>query len=171
MSPVSLGLDLLLVILLISALAVGIRLNQRLSALRAGHQGFAKAVGELDAAAARAEAGLAHLRAVADETHDQLLTRIETARGLIAKLDSAAAVAARATERPERSEPAPAPASSRPLRFAPAPEPVAERRPPPTPFVRGRSSAEDIREALVPRRGVADDDLFEDGPRRTGGRR
>src|SRR3954465_10294531 len=112
MSPVSLGLDLLLVVLLICALGVGVRLNRRLSALRAGHQGFANAVGELDAAAARAEAGLAHLRAVADETHDQLLTRIETARGLIAKLDSAAAVAARVAERPERPETAPA--SSRP---------------------------------------------------------
>ena len=164
MSPVALGLDILLVVLLLAALAVGVRLNRRLSALREGHQGFAKAVAELDSAAARAEAGLAHLRAAADETHDQLLTRIETARGLIGRLETASALAERALE--QAAAPAAlAPRLSRPLRFAEPPAASA------SPFAPPPAQPEQIREALIQRRAAAsDDDLFEDQPRRSGGR-
>ena len=90
MSPISLGLDILLIGLLLVALAVGLRLNKRLKALREGQAGFVAAVGDLDAAALRAEAGLKALRAASEDTHDALLTRIETARALCAKLESAA---------------------------------------------------------------------------------
>ncbi|MGC1302286.1 MAG: DUF6468 domain-containing protein, partial [Caulobacteraceae bacterium] len=89
MSPVALGLDVLLAALLLSALVIGVRLNSRLKVLRDSQLHFVKAVADVDQAAARAEAGLQALRSASEETHDQLLTRIETARGLIAKLERA----------------------------------------------------------------------------------
>lgn len=87
MSIVAIGLNLLLAGLLSAALWMGYRLNVRLKALRDSHEGFAKAVAELDAAAARAEQGLADLRAATDEATDALADRIEKARALTAKLD------------------------------------------------------------------------------------
>ena len=87
MSAIAIGLNLMLAGLLAAALMMGFRLNGRLKALRESHEGFAKAVAELDAAAARAEQGLADLRAATDEAHDALADRIEKARALTAKLD------------------------------------------------------------------------------------
>jgi hypothetical protein len=135
MSPVSIGLDLLLVALLPTALYVGLRLNGRLNALRNGQAGFIKAVGELDAAAARAESGLLALRAASENTHDELLTRIETARGLIARLDAASEKAGRLVEaaaipavQPAPTPFAPSAAVARPeSRTAPRFRPVASR--------------------------------------------
>ena len=87
MSAVAIGMNLLLGGLLVAALIMGARLNARLKALRESHEGFAKAVAELDAAAMRAEQGLADLRAATDEAHDALADRIEKARALTARLD------------------------------------------------------------------------------------
>lgn len=87
MSIVAIGMNLMLAGLLVAALAMGYRLNVRLKALRESHEGFAKAVADLDTAAARAEQGLADLRAATDEAHDALANRIEKARALTAKLD------------------------------------------------------------------------------------
>ena len=87
MSAIAIGLNLMLAGLLAAALMMGYRLNGRLKALRESHEGFAKAVAELDAAAARAEQGLADLRAATDEAHDALADRIDKARALTAKLD------------------------------------------------------------------------------------
>lgn len=107
MSPIALGLDLILAILLISALVVGLRLNARLKTLQAGQAGFVKAAIELNQAAARADAGLTALRAAAEEVHEGLVTRIDTARQLAARLDvaqeraPAVAPAATATAAPE----------------------------------------------------------------------
>ena len=95
MSPVSLGLDIFLIALLLAALKVGFDLNRKLKALREGQAGFVTAVAELDAAAARAEAGLKALRAASEDAHDVLLTRIETARALCVKLETGAADAKR----------------------------------------------------------------------------
>jgi hypothetical protein len=107
MSIVALGLNLLLAALLLAALGVGFRLNGRLKALRDSHDGFAKAVADLDAAAARAEQGLADLRAATDEAADELADRIEKARALTAKLD-------RQMQGQPAAAPAPATASVRP---------------------------------------------------------
>ncbi len=96
MSPIALGLDLLLAALLLMALIMGARLNTRLKALRDSQAHFVEAVADLDQAAMRAESGLAALRHATEDTHDQLLTRIETARGLIAKLERASLDAERA---------------------------------------------------------------------------
>ena len=87
MSAIAIGMNLMLAGLLTVALIMGYRLNARLKALRESHEGFARAVADLDAAAARAEQGLADLRAATDEAHDALADRIEKARALTAKLD------------------------------------------------------------------------------------
>ena len=87
MDIVAIGMNVLLACLLGAALAMGWRLNQRLKALRDSHDGFATAVRDLNAAAARAEHGLADLRAATDEATDQLADRIEKGRALAAKLE------------------------------------------------------------------------------------
>jgi hypothetical protein len=87
MSIVGLALNLLLAGLLVAALGMGWRLNRRLKALRDSHDGFAVAVRELNTAAARAEQGLADLRAATDEAVDLLADRIDKGRALAAKLE------------------------------------------------------------------------------------
>ena len=94
-SPVAAGLDGLLALLLLLALGLGLKLNTRLKALREGQAGFAAAVIELNQAAARAEAGLEALKLASESAHDDLLTRIETARGLVGRLERAGADAHR----------------------------------------------------------------------------
>jgi hypothetical protein len=93
MTPLAIGMDIFLAVLLIAALAMGVRLNARLKALRESYHGFAKAIVELNEAASRAESGLAALREATGETHDSLLSRIETARSLAGKLDGQIKVA------------------------------------------------------------------------------
>src|SRR5690349_17022791 len=83
MDIVGIGMNVLLACLLGAALAMGWRLNQRLKALRDSHDGFATAVRDLNAAAARAEQGLADLRAATDALAD----RIEKGRALATKLE------------------------------------------------------------------------------------
>lgn len=87
MSLLGVSMDLFLAALMIAALVMGARLNGRLKALKQSHEGFARAIVELNDAAVRAERGLAALREATSETHDSLLSRIETARSLAAKLD------------------------------------------------------------------------------------
>ncbi len=104
MSPIAAGLDGLLALLLILALVLGARLNARLKTLREGQAGFAAAVLELNQAAARAESGLVALRTASESAHDELLARIETARGLIGRLERAGVDAQRLAEAlPERT--------------------------------------------------------------------
>lgn len=97
MSLVAIGMNLLLAGLLGAALVMGWRLNQRLKALRDSHDGFATAVRDLNAAAARAEQGLADLRAATDEATDQLADRIEKGRALASKLERLTADAPQAS--------------------------------------------------------------------------
>ena len=116
MSWIGLVMNLLLGGLLVAALMMGWRLNRRLQALRDSHDGFATAVAELNTAAARAEQGLADLRAATDEAVDMLADRIEKGRSLAMKLE-------RLTEH--------AAVPQRPGAFAAAAtpdDPVAERR-------------------------------------------
>ncbi len=90
-------LDGVLMLLLVAALGYGVRLEKKLSALRAGQQAFATAVTELNAAAGRAEAALASLRASGQET-DLLHDRIVKAREVKAQLE---ALIARAPDTPK----------------------------------------------------------------------
>jgi hypothetical protein len=87
MNPISIGLNLLLAALLGLTLWVGWRLNRRLTALRDGQAQFAAAVADLDRAAARAERGLAELRAAGDETLELLSGRVEKGRELASRLE------------------------------------------------------------------------------------
>lgn len=177
MSVIALAMNGLLAVLLIAALAFGWRLERRLKALRDSHAGFAKAVADLDQAAARAEQGLADLRAATDEAAETLAARIERAQALAAQLDERAS-------RPA-SGPPPAPSMDRPPRreSSPLPAPPAERRLSAADFERlldredrvDRVARGESLPRPVPRPGLEtprsrariDDDLFdgpEDGP-------
>lgn len=94
MSPIAIGLDGLLILLLVVTFTLGLRLNGRLKGLRADHAGFAKAVAELDQALARAETGLRDMRGAAAETQAALGARIQEARAAAARLDELTARAA-----------------------------------------------------------------------------
>ncbi len=106
-------LDGILMMLLVVALGYGVRLERKLSALRAGQLAFASAVTDLNAAAGRAEAALASLRASGQET-DLLHDRIIKAREVKAQLET---LIARGIDHVPARAPAPSP--------APRPEPVA----------------------------------------------
>lgn len=80
-------LDGVLMLLLVAALGYGVRLEKKLSALRAGQLAFASAVTELNTAAGRAEQALATLRASGHET-DLLHDRVVKARELKAQLET-----------------------------------------------------------------------------------
>ncbi|KRA59540.1 flagellar positioning protein PflI [Caulobacter sp. Root655] len=181
MSLTAIALNGLLAILLLVALGFGVRLERRLKALRDSHEGFAKAVADLDRAAMRAEQGLADLRAATDEAADTLADRIDRAQALATQLD----------ERLNRPMVTPPPAAT--ARAAPTPArpavPPPERAPEPETLseTSRRLRAEDFeklldREARIPRdiappaagrssgpketprsRARIDDDLFE-GP-------
>jgi hypothetical protein len=126
MSPISLSLDLLLMLLLVAALGFGWRLERRLKALRESHADFAGAVADLDRAAQRAEVGLAQLRQATDEAVDLLAGRIEKAREMASRLETLTQRAAQApsriaVERPDVATPANIkPVSNRPANIKPA---------------------------------------------------
>jgi hypothetical protein len=167
MNPIAVALDVLLAALLLAALALGARLNARLKTLRDSQAGFAAAVLELNQAAARAEAGLASLRAASEDTHDALLTRIETARALTLRLEQATAQAEKAS------------------RLAPPPPAAAAPRSDPSSAPLPRGSLAELAASLKARRSdtpamappprptpaarrtTPDDDLFEGGSDRT----
>src|SRR5690606_30498784 len=174
MSPIAIGMNLMLAVLLLAALAMGWRLNGRLKALRESQAGFAKAVGELNAAAARAEQGLADLRAATNETSDLLEDRIERARNLAAKLERLVLSAPR-HEAPPAAEAAEADEvldlAERERRFGMLLAAAQQRRGRPAPEPAPRAAA-----AIAPqtpsgaRRPAVDDDLF-DAPLTLGGGR
>jgi hypothetical protein len=151
MSPISLTLDLLMMGLLVAALGFGWRLERRLKTLRESHADFATAVADLDRAAQRAEAGLAELRKATDEAADLLAGRIEKARELAARLESASLRAAVAAPRPANDVARPVPARPSAVR----PPQVAASRPAP---VRSASEAVLAAEALA-RRLAGEDGL------------
>ncbi|RZJ26541.1 MAG: hypothetical protein EON85_12255 [Brevundimonas sp.] len=118
-------LDGILMLLLVAALGYGVRLERKLTALRSGQLAFASAVTDLNAAAGRAEAALASLRASGQET-DLLHDRIIKAREVKAQLE--ALITRGGDHAPARAErvvePAPR-AEARPVAPSPRPAPVA----------------------------------------------
>ena len=132
MSDIGLIMNLLLGVLLVGALFLGWRLEGRLKALRASHQSFSKAVEDLDRAAARAEQGLADLRAATDEAAETLAARIERAGHLAGRLEKLTADAEgvhtrlATTPRLEPRLEAPRPAAMRPEVQHPQPMSRAE---------------------------------------------
>jgi hypothetical protein len=179
-------LDGVLMLLLVAALGYGVRLERKLSALRAGQQAFASAVSDLNAAAGRAESALASLRASGQET-DLLHDRIVKAREVKAQLET---LIARAPETPgpiaREVAIKPAPAVARPvaaddaraLRMAALAQriqgmaaPGAVRAPAPAPggnnvaailgaLTASRSANQSAKQSLNPRRPSLDEDLF-----------
>lgn len=112
-------LDAVLMLLLVAALGYGVRLEKKLSALRAGQLAFAGAVNELNQAAGRAEAALASLREASQET-DMLHDRIVKAREVKQQLE---VLMVRAPVREAAPVAAPVPA---PVAVAPAPAPAVD---------------------------------------------
>jgi|HubBroStandDraft_1064217.scaffolds.fasta_scaffold39173_2 hypothetical protein len=127
MSDVGMIMNGLLGVLLVGALALGWRLEGRLKTLRASHESFTRAVEDLDRAAARAEQGLADLRAATDEAAETLAGRIERATHLASRLETLTADAELAEARlaaAPRSAPSPlhtAPLHTSPVRHAAEP--------------------------------------------------
>lgn len=80
-------LDAILMLLLVSAIAYGVRLDRRLKAVREGQAAFAGAISELNSAAGRAESALRTLREAGQET-DLLHDRIVKARALKQELEA-----------------------------------------------------------------------------------
>ncbi|MBS0334790.1 MAG: flagellar positioning protein PflI [Proteobacteria bacterium] len=181
MSMIGLVMNGMLAVLLLAALGMGVRLNGRLKALRDSHEGFADAVGELNRAAARAEQGLADLRAATDEATDLLADRIEKGRALAIKLERLVEHAA-VPQRGASAQPADDPVAERRLGalLAAAREARPERTMPPLRSDADRLAAEILarRERRIPgdalpnasyerplrARRLADDDLFDDEP-------
>lgn len=174
-------MDGVLMLLLVAALGYGIRLEKKLTALRAGQAAFATAVGDLNTAAQRAEAALANLRASGQETdllHDRIVKARELKQqleGLMARGESLRTPARAAPEpvaAPVRAPIAQAPAAGedegRALRMAALAQRIqglAE----PAPTAAGRNNVSAIlgamgaqpRRAPEPaRRRAADEDLF-----------
>ncbi len=182
MSLIAIAMNAILAGLLLAAMAVGIRLNRRLKALRDSHEGFETAVRDLNMAAVRAEQGLADLRAATDEATDILSDRIDKGRALALKLERLVSSApetprAAAPERPARAMPAAMPAP----RMGAAEQRLADLMA----LARARIAAEDgetlkvepvaarpqdeplVGRAALPGRRITsmvDDDLFEDAP-------
>lgn len=117
-------MDAVLMLLLVAAVGYGIKLERKLSALRTGQVAFAQAVTELNAAAGRAEAALATLRASGQET-DLLHDRIIKAREVKQQLEALIARApVAAPMRLQQEETAPRPEIVRPVASAPSPTAV-----------------------------------------------
>lgn len=126
MSAVAIVMNLLLSGLLLAALAFGWRLERRLKALKDSHDSFARAVSELDTAAARAEQGLADLRAATDEAADTLAERIETAKALATRLERGVSASSTPGVQTDARPAASAPVRERDVYVRP--EPVATPR-------------------------------------------
>jgi len=125
-------LDSILMLLLVAALGYGVRLEKKLTALRAGQMAFAGAVTELNAAAGRAENALASLRASGEEA-DMLHDRIIKARAVKQELEVLIARAPTRALPPVRAEldeealslhaaPTPAPRPVLPVKVAALPD-------------------------------------------------
>ena len=105
-------LDAVLMLLMVAALGYGVRLETKLTALRAGQLAFAGAVTELNQAAGRAENALVSLRQSGEEA-DILHDRLMKAREVKAQLE---VLIARAPVAPAAR---PAVMEEEPLRLAP----------------------------------------------------
>ena len=164
MSIIGLVMNALLAGLLFAALVMGWRLNRRLKALRDSHDGFAIAVRELNAAAARAEQGLSDLRAATDEAVDELADRIEKGRALATRLQrliddapAGSAAAPRALTEGIASDDIRAAERRLGALLAAAREGRPERS-------LARTEPREPPVATQPRRLTVEDDLFEDAP-------
>lgn len=154
MSETGLILDAVLMLLLVGAVGFGIRLERKLAALRAGQAEFAKAVGELNVAAGRAESALSALKSAGQDT-DLLQDRIVKGRQLKAELE---ALIDRSGQRSERvqSPTQPPAASAPPSAKQPEVQP-AERA---SLILQALASSQSAQQSLTRARRKLDEDLF-----------
>ena len=169
MSVTAIALNGFLAVLLLVALGVGWRLERRLKALRDSHEGFAKAVADLDRAAMRAEQGLADLRAATDEAADTLADRITQAKALAAQLDERLN-RPMVTPPPASTPSAPEPRAAEPR--AATPRPMRAPEPEVSPETQRRLRAEDFeklleRESRIPRDAPPPSAARSSGPKET----
>ena len=78
----SFAIDLIFVLLLVATIVFVFRLERRLASLRGTKDQLAAVIGELNIAAARAEAGIKGLRAAAETAGAMLEDRVKRARSL-----------------------------------------------------------------------------------------
>ena len=130
-------MDFILMALLVAALWFGVRLDRRLRNLRAAHEGFARAVHDLDDAAIRAHASLKDLRSNAEESQELLHGRIVAARDLLQKLNTQVAHAERVQGGLDRSLETMEALQAMPVVPRPRPEP----RPSATPCARASKTS------------------------------
>jgi len=164
MSLIGLVMNVMLAGLLLAALMMGWRLNRRLQVLRDSHDGFEAAVRDLNVAAARAEQGLADLRAATDEAVDELADRIDKGRALATRLQrliddapAGSAAAPRALTEGIASDDIRAAERRLGALLAAAREGRPERSP-------ARAEWREPPLTTAPRRLTVEDDLFEDAP-------
>lgn len=164
MSATGLILDGVLMLLLIGAVAFGIRLERKLAALRNGQAEFARAVSELNAAAGKAENALMALKSAGQDT-DLLHDRIVKGRQLKAELEALMANAPKRAEPAARPEPAPV-VQQRQLESGvqpaakagdPAPEQAAERA---SMILQALAANQTAQQSLNRARRKLDEDLF-----------
>jgi len=152
-------LDVLLIALLLAALVYGVRLEAKLRALREGQVGFAKAVGELNGAAARAEAAISTLRNASEET-DLLHDRIVKARALKSELAAFIEGVPLRSQAARTAPPASAPAA-RPAEPA-AREPAPRAAPRPAgPVLQALAANQAAQQSINRARRKLDEDLFQ----------
>ena len=163
MSATGLILDGVLMLLLIGAVAFGIRLERKLAALRNGQAEFARAVSELNAAAGKAENALMALKSAGQDT-DLLHDRIVKGRQLKAELEALMANAPKRAEPAARPEPAPAvqerrlePVAPPAAKADPAPEQAAERA---SMILQALAANQTAQQSLNRARRKLDEDLF-----------
>ena len=163
MTLIGLAMNLLLGGLLVAALMLGLKLNKRLKGLRDSHDSFAIAVRELNAAAERAEQGLADLRAATDEAVDTLADRIEKGRELAAKLERLIVIAPReAKEAPDPRD------EGHDKRLGALLAAARDGRGRPEPAARPEPKADPLPPISMRLRMNPEDELFEDPPLRMG---
>ena len=80
-------LELIVVALLVVTIGYCVALHRRLGALRMAQDEMKRFIGNFNEATARAESGVAHLRAAASESARTLEPRIEQANALVGDLD------------------------------------------------------------------------------------
>ena len=86
MSPITLGIEIVLAVLLAACLFYFWRLDRKLTALRSGQDGALAAAAELAQATAQAEAAVRSLRLTAQEAGRDLQARINDARATADRL-------------------------------------------------------------------------------------
>lgn len=86
MSPITIGLESLLAVLLCACLFFCWRLDRRLNALRTGQDGVRAAAAELVQATIKAEAAVKTLRATAQDSGRDLQARIDDAKVMAERL-------------------------------------------------------------------------------------